>query len=203
MAISTYAELQTAIANWLDRSDLTDKIPDFITLAEIRIQRNLRVRGMEERSTTTLVPGQEYYGLPDDFLEVRDVQVNTDPITSLKYMTPKEMDETYPNQSNGTPKAFTIIGNEIQLKPTPDSADTFEIAYFEKIQNLSDTNTTNWLTQNAVDLLLYGALIEAEAYLVNDTRIPVWKAAFDMAIQEANNQANKGRWPQGPIAARV
>jgi len=203
MSIDTYANLQTAIANWLDRSDLTARIPEFITLAETRIMRRLRVRGMEERSITSLVSGQEYYGLPDDFLEVRDVQVNTNPLSRLKYMTPRELDDTYPNDSQGTPAAFTIIGNEVQLKPTPNITTDFEIAYFEKIPNLSDSNTTNWLTANAPDLLLYGSLIESEAYLVNDQRVPLWKSAFDEAINDANKQANKGRWPQGPIQVRT
>jgi len=42
MAISTYSELKTAVANWLDRSDLTDVIPDFITLAETRHKRDFK-----------------------------------------------------------------------------------------------------------------------------------------------------------------
>jgi hypothetical protein len=44
MAIGTYSELQTAVANWLGRDDLTDRIPEFIDLAEARLSRALEPR---------------------------------------------------------------------------------------------------------------------------------------------------------------
>lgn len=193
MAISTYSELKTAVENWLDRTDLTSRIPEFITLAEARIGRRLRSRGVEDRSTTAMVSGQEYYSLPTDFLEARNVQINTNPVNVLKYRSPQQMDREYPSTSTGVPKVFTIIGEEIQLKPIPNSTDTLEIAYFKRLAALSDSNTTNWLTTNAPDLLLYGSLIEAEAYLVDDPRIAIWKAAFDESITEWNYQDDKGR----------
>ena len=193
MSISTYAELKTAVSNWLDRSDLTDRIPEFITLAEARIGRRLRVRGVEERATTPLVGSQEYYALPSDFLEARNVQINTNPVNVLTYRTPQQLDKEYPYSTTGTPACFSIIGSEIQLKPVPGSTDTMEISYFKKLAALSDSNTTNWTMTNAPDLLLYGALIEAEAYLVNDPRIQIWKGAFDESMKEWNTQDKKGR----------
>ena len=104
MSISTYAELKTAVANWLDRSDLTDRVPEFITLAEARIGRKLRVRGVEERATTPLVGSQEYYALPSDFLEARNVQINSNPVQVLTYRTPQQLDKEYPS-STGTSSA--------------------------------------------------------------------------------------------------
>ena len=203
MSISTYAELQTAVANWLDRTDLTARVPEFITLAEARIGRRLRVRGVEERSTTPLVSAQEYYALPSDFLEARNVQINTNPVNVLTYRTPEQLDKDFPYSTAGTPCAFTIIGEEIQLKPVPSTTDTMEIAYFKKLSALSASNTTNWLTTNAPDLLLYGSLIEAEAYLVDDPRIAVWKGAFDESISEWNRQENKGRYSGSHLEIRT
>jgi len=203
MAIDTYATLKTAIANWLDRTDLADRIPEFIALAEARIGRRLRVRGVEERSTTSLVSGQEYYSLPSDFLECRNVQINTNPLKRLSYRTPQQMDFEYPSTSTGTPKVFTIIGLEIQLKPIPDSTDTIEIAYYKKLTALSDSSTTNWLTANAPDLLLYGSLIEAEAYLINDPRIVIWKSAYDLAMNEWNMTDDKARHSGSTLEVRL
>ena len=57
MAIGTYAELQTAVANWLDRDDLTDRIPEFIALAEAKMNRVLRISLMENVSTALLMSG--------------------------------------------------------------------------------------------------------------------------------------------------
>lgn len=203
MSISTYSELKTAVENWLDRDDLSDRIEEFITLAETRLYRRLMPRGFEERATTPMVAGQEYYALPTDFLYQRNVQINTNPLTVLKYMSPEQLDHEYPSTGTGLPKAYTIIGNEIQLKPVPDSANNLEIAYFQKLSALSDTNTTNWTLTNAPDLLLYGALIEAEAYLVNDPRIGIWKAAFDEGLQQLNNLDMRARYSGSHLEIRT
>ena len=203
MAISTYSELQTAIENWLDRSDISDRIPEFITLAEARIRRKLRVRGIEDRATTPLVSGQQYYSLPTDFLEARNVQISTTPIVHLKYRTPQQMDYEYPYDTTGTPEVFTIIGDEIQVKPVPGVTANLEIAYFAKLDPLSGSNTTNWLTANAPDLLLYGSLIEAESFLVNDPRVPMWKSLYDEAMAEWNIESKHGRYSGSHMEMRT
>ena len=202
MAIDTYANLQTAVTNWLDRSDLTDRVPEFIALAEVRIARKLRVRGVETRDTSITTDGSEYYTLPTDFLEARNVQINTDPVRVLAYRTPERMDKEYPFSSGGGACVFSIIGTEIQIKPQ-DSGNTLEIAYFKKLPALSDSNTTNWIITNAPDLLLYGSLMEAEAYLVNDPRIPVWRGAYDQSMAEWNRQEEKGRFSGSHLEVRV
>lgn len=193
MAINSYSTLKTAVSNWLDRTDLTDRVEEFITLAEARINRTLRVRGIEDRAITNLISGQEYYSLPSDFLTARNVQINTNPLRRLKYKTPQQMDFEHPRSDTGIPRIYTIIGNEIQLKPVPNSTDELEIGYFVKLDPLSDTNTTNWLTDNAPDLLLYASLLEAEAFLINDPRIGIWKSGFEQAMNEWNTLDDKAR----------
>jgi hypothetical protein len=203
MAISNYSELQTAIANWLDRSDLTSYIPDFISLAEARIRRKLRVRGIEQRSTAALVSGQAYYCLPSDFLEARNIQINTNPVRALSYRTPQQMDAEFPYDTTGTPEVYTIIGTEIQLKPIPASADNLEISYYAKLAPLSSTNGTNWLTDNAPDLLMYGSLIEAETFLVNDPRVMLWKSLYSEAMFEWNIDSKNGRYSGSYLQVRT
>lgn len=203
MALTTYTELQTAVINWLDREDLNARVPEFISLAEARIARRLRARGVEERSTTVMVEGQEYYTLPTDFLEARRVKINSNPIRVLKYKTPTQITKMFPDSSGGASRYYTIIGEEIQLKPSPNSNDTLEIAYFTKLLPLSDSNLTNWLTANAPDLLLYGSLIEAEAYLVNDPRIAIWKGAFDESIDEWTLQEERARFSGHPLEISI
>ena len=85
MAISTYAELKTAVANWLDRDDLTDIIPDFIVLAETRHKRDFKIRRMETRVTANTIADTEYYTLPDDYIAMRNIKLNSDPKTALEY----------------------------------------------------------------------------------------------------------------------
>ena len=107
MAINTYATLQTAVANWLDRSDLTDRIPEFIALAEARMNRNLRLALMlnVDQTTlggaTTLVAGTRDYDLPSGYLQMVDFHLRTAPITTLSYITPENMNRMWAGSQLG------------------------------------------------------------------------------------------------------
>ena len=188
MALSTFTELKDAVADWLDRSDLTARIPDFITLAEARVNRDLRIRAMEVRSTMTTTAGKQYFNLPTNYIQMRNIQLNTNPTTPLEYITPEMLDRLYGSSTTGKPRAYSLIGDEIQLAPIPDSAYTLEMAFYEKFTALGDgtsgTVTNNWLTLNAPDVLLYGALMEAEPFIKNDERIPVWLQAYRDGIDK-------------------
>jgi len=195
MALSTFTELKDAVADWLDRSDLTARIPDFITLAEARISRDLRIRPMEVRSIMYTSSGQKYFNLPGGYLQMRNIQLNTNPTQPLEYITPEMLDRLYGSNTTGKPRAYTLIGDEIQLSPIPDSAYELEMAFYEKFTALGDgtsgTVTTNYLTKNAPDVLLYGALMEAEPFIKNDERLAVWLNGYSNAVdklQKADQQ---------------
>lgn len=184
MAISTYAELKTAIAGWLDREDLTNIIPDFIALTESRHRRDFKIRRMETRVTASTVADTEYYSLPDNYVAMRNIQLNTDPKTSLEYLTPEIMDRVRGGSSTGKPKAYSIIGNNFQLRPIPDSVYEIEMLYYKYFTPLSDSNTTNDMLTYHPDIYLYGALVEAEPYLQNDKRLQTWASLYDRAKKD-------------------
>jgi hypothetical protein len=193
MAISNYTELKTAVANWLDRDDLTDRIPEFIALAEARFNRVLRIRAMESKQTASTVAGQQNLALPARFVQMRNVQINTSPVTPMQYVTPEIFDRLYGGSSSGTPKFYTVIANELQLGPTPDSVQTIEMLFYETFTALSDAAPTNWVITNAPDVYLYGALMEAEPFIMNDARVQLWSTAFMSAINSIQEQDNKDR----------
>jgi hypothetical protein len=191
MALSTYADLKTAIANWLDRSDLTSYLDDFIDLAETRLSRDLRIRQMETQGTQTLTSGTREYSLPTNYLQMRNMQLNTAPITSLEYLTPEMMDRLWAGSSSGRPRAYTIIRDKIQLGPSPDSAYTLEYTYYAKPSAL--TASENGLLSVIPDVYLYACLLEAEPFLQNDQRIQLWMAAYDKAVAAAQMSDEKDR----------
>jgi hypothetical protein len=193
MAISNYSELKSAIADWLDRTDLTDSISDFITLAEARHKRDFKLRRMETRVTANTIADTEYYTLPDQYVAMRNIQLNTDPKTSLEYLTPEQMDRIYAGSNKGKPKAYSIIGNDIQLRPTPDSAYEIEILYFKHFAALSDSAPTNEMLTNHPDIYLYGSLVEAEPYLQNDKRIQTWASFYDRAKKDIIDSNERDR----------
>lgn len=193
MAITNYSELKSAIADWLDRTDLTDSIPDFITLAETRHRRDFKLRRMETRVTANTVADTEYYTLPDNFVAMRNIQLNTDPKTALEYLTPEQMDRIYAGSNKGKPKAYSIIGDNIQLRPLPDSAYEIEMLYYKYFTPLSDSNTTNDMLTYHPDAYLYGALVEAEPYLQNDKRIQTWASFYDRAKKDIIDSNERDR----------
>jgi len=199
MAISTYAELKTSIANWLDRSDLTSRIPEFIAFAEANIATDVRVRQMEKRVTASV--STEYFDLPTDYLEMLDIQLNTDPIRRLKYHTTHQMDTFAPSATTGEPTRYTIIGTEVQVKPVPDATYTLEVAYISKFTAFSDDTDTNWLLTNHPQIYLYGALVAAEPFLDNTEKAQIWGALYNSAVENLNNQDKNARHP-GPLARR-
>ena len=110
MAISNYSELQTAVANWLDRDDLAARIPEFITLCEARFNRSLRIRAMETLDISVdTVSGTSTVALPTGYVQMRDINLITSPITQLQYLTPEIMNRINAGSLTGKPETYTII----------------------------------------------------------------------------------------------
>ena len=109
MAIGTFAELKVATANWLDRSDLSDRIPEFISLAEASFNRILRIRDMETVSTAiSTVAGTREYDLPTGFVQMKEFHLTTDPLTPLSYITPEMMTRMQAGSTKQNPKCLQL-----------------------------------------------------------------------------------------------
>ena len=199
MAIATYTDLQTSIANFLARSDLTAQIPDFITLAEGRMSRELETRSQEKRSTASLTAGNEYIFLPNDMREIREVKLNTSPLTVLKYYSPVALDEQYASNGQGKPQGFSIVGLEMKLRPIPDSSYTAEIIYVGGVAPLTAAAPTNNILIRSPDAYLYGALAEAYAYLLDETRAAQYMARFDKAMEEIKVDEQRAHYGTGSL----
>jgi len=107
MALDSYTNLKTAIANFLARDDLSSEIDDFIDLTEADFNRRLRIRAMETiNSSFTIDSATE--SLPTGFLVARSfVITSTNVANPLQLVTPyhlADMDET----QSGTPRTYTI-----------------------------------------------------------------------------------------------
>ena len=196
MAITTYAELQTATANWLDRTDLTSRIPEFIELAEANFNRVIRQPDMVAKDDSFSIAGR-YTTLPSDTLEIVRIVLDLTPVIVLEYMTPEEISERRVSMSaTGKPYYFTVIGgssNQLEVVPSPDSTYTSSIVYYTRIAALSDSATSNWLLAAHPDIYLFGTLVEAEPYLKNDERMPMWTTRLDKALNDLGLQGQRER----------
>ncbi|MGE5165143.1 MAG: hypothetical protein ACM3IH_14115 [Sphingobacteriales bacterium] len=208
MALDTYTNLQTAIANELARSDLTSYIPDFITLAEAEFNSDLNHRLMDQRATATVntaATEPQYISLPGDFNMMRWLRLNgVSGKPTLEYMTVKQIDEytTFIGDATGQPEFYTIFGDEMQLAPSPDSAYTLEILYRKNIPALA-SNSTNWLLTAFPNLYLYGALKHSAPFMKDDERLPLWQGLYDRAIASINQQNIGAAFNGSPVTIRV
>jgi len=201
MALSTYAELKDSVANWADRHDLAPNIPDFIALAEARLNRELRLRAMETKEYAKTIGGQANYKLPAGFIQMREFRLNTTPTRSLQYITP-ETYESWNFVGSGMPKFYTVIANEVRLGVVPDGEYEMEMLFYRKFDNLSDAKPTNWVLENAPDILLYGSLLELEPFIQNDARIQVWASGYQNAIEKLQLQDEKDRHSGSALMVR-
>lgn len=178
MALISYSDLQTQVANWLARDDLNSYIPDFITLFECAAARRMKVRLQE--TVVTLATTNGVGILPSDYLGYRDVTWNGTISIPLSYVTPPIFEYEWPNNDTGDPVIFTIQGGSIKIKPLDDSGLTFN--YFQKPAALS--GTLNWLWTNYPDAYLFGTLAEANAFNKAVDPAGLWKVRRDEVFDE-------------------
>ena len=200
MSIATYSDLKIKVASYLARTDLTDQIPDFIRFAELRLRRELRIRQMLKSVTTTTTGGDSTVELPSDFLEARDFYVSTNPIQPLTYSSPAIFSRNTKSTTSGKPLDYTILAAEFKLSPIPDTTYTLELLYFAAPTFLGDSNSSNVFMANAPDVLLYASLLEAEPYLMNDSRIQVWGSLYDRGIATLSTSDESSQYSGVPLS---
>lgn len=188
MAITTYTELQTTVASWLHRTDLTSQVVDFISLAEDEINTDMRLRLMEVDESLTLLINTRTIALPSRFIEPIKLELTFTGRQNeeLTYLTSSQMN---PDPSTGAkyqPEYYTINGSNIEFR---NSADQSYGVTFRMLKGFDIANTsTNSLLTNYPGMYLYGALIQASAYLVNDPRLAVWSGMYRNLKNKVNRQ---------------
>jgi hypothetical protein len=203
MAFTNYTDLKATVADYLARTDLTTQIPDFITLAENRLRRDLRLRQMIKVVTTTTTASDATVALPSDFLEMRDIHIETNPIQTVIYQNPSNFFRNSNVTVGGMPSYYTVTGSEFQFAPIPDSAYTLKMIYYAAPTYLSSSVSSNVFLATCPDLLLYASLGEAEPYLMNDARVATWAALYDKGLTSLTISDDAGEQPSSPMVISV
>jgi len=199
----TYSDLIKAVEDWLSRSDLTDRIPDFIRLTEVELQRDLNMREHEKALETAFVAGQDHIQLPGDHLWTRQVRINTDPIRMMTIVGLDKFNDVRQNRNGlSHPIAACQVGDRLMLAPAPAAADPITLFYMAEIQPLSDDNQQNQITRIAPDALLYGALTHSAPYIGDDPRIQIWSSYYEKAKESFKRMEWRSRTGGGPLHIR-
>lgn len=199
--ITDFTSLKTAIADLLHRSDLTSVIPDFIGMAEKRMQVDLKASELEKTGTITTTSGNNTVTLPADFSALVSASLNSSGQTiSLDCMPLSLLLEQYGNSTTGTPHSYALLNNNLILGPTPAGVLTITVRYSANIPSLSVSNTTNDILTKYPDLYLHCCLVYAALYCQDDGLLQRHEAAYQSALNAINN-ASWGR--SGSLAMKA
>lgn len=189
--MATYIDLKSDIQSWLADDDLSSTVPVFIRLCEVQINRELSVLSQETTVELSVDVTQtpsvtNFVDLPSDFKEIVTISSpETLDNSALEYVSPSRM------VAEDQPYFYSIKGDLIML---PTGVADIVLTYIAKFPELTDSVTTNWLTENAYDALLYGSLTHAEGFVMNDQRIPLWESAYRRAIDSINEVDDQARY---------
>ena len=192
MSITTYDELKSTIADFLNRDDLTTVIPTFISLAEADMNRKVRHWRMEDRAVA--VADARYIALPANFIEAQRIMLTSPAVQRLEMITQSDlMDRRSVDDTAKKPAYYSIVDGAFELYPQPDQSYDLEIVYYERLDSLSASITTNWMLEYSPDAYLYGSLLHAAPYLAEDGRVQVWASLYKNAIDGINLEDDKAK----------
>jgi hypothetical protein len=199
--ITDYASLQATVAQWSPRADLAASIPTAIALAEAQINRTIRNRQQEQRTTATLT---EFIALQTDYIEVRDVMIQTSTGNKkLDMLSPAQLNDLDRLWAGGTgePAAFAIVGNQYKVAPSPDQSYTVEMVYVKKVPALTGAATTNWFLTDHPDCYLVGTQYHL-LRIAKDPEAAGYLTLFINLLEDVNRMDRRQRWSGPPMAIR-
>lgn len=186
MIIGSYSSLLEKIDAYLDNAKLVPYLPGFVQNWEERFYRDPKNFGrwMEVGADSTIA--DDVVAVPDGYLGLKYAYVVGAPSARLDRVSINQIYGTYPRGGNtGVPVWIAREADNFVFGPPPDDTYDIHLLYWSKPDTLRAADTTNdhWLIVNAPDLPLYGALLEAQPFIVGDDRIPVWASLYAIALQ--------------------
>ena len=204
MALNTYSALKTSVANWLNRTDLTTEIEDFVVLAEKDFNSKLRIRKMIEQTSVTI--NAETVALPTGFLQIRDFFITQGGTKhSLTYITPTQMDQIKGSSTSAMPEVYTILGDNFRFAPIPSSSFTGTLNFYKEFDPLSDSNTSNFILTSHPAIYLYGSLYHAANFLggVEPRLIQQWQQMYATALERLERNDREDQFSGSPLQIRT
>lgn len=199
MALATYSDLIAAVPNWMARSDLTSRIPEFISLAESDFNRELKTRDMLVVNQNFVIAA-EYVPVPAGFSQVQNFYINTNPRNALVFL-PGDAQTTLYNAS-GIPKYYSIVGSMFRFAPFPNGSFGTTLVYYQDIPGLQ-ANSTNWLMRDHPNLYLFNTLMQASLFVQDDQAAQKWLSAYQTELRSIQNADNEEKYSGTGMAVRA
>jgi len=197
--ITNYATLQTAIGDYLARDDLSGWIPNFIQNCENKLYRTYNLRNEETALSVSISSGVA--AVPSSFKALKFAYYDETPVNLLRWVSIDECYNDYPDRTgSGKPLVISREGSNFVFGPKSQDG-TLKGIYYAKKDPLRTTDPS-WYATNAPEVLLYGSLLEAAPFLINDERIAVWRSFYEEATLSLRVENNNAEVSQGSIRVR-
>jgi hypothetical protein len=190
MSLTNYSDLQTSVAGWLHRADLTAIIPDLVTLGEATINRKLRLLQMENVASLTTSITDRFATLPTGFMEAIDLSLYLDDYPQTLTQVPLSKINGNSLTDQAQPRFYAISSN-IVFDVISDEVYTLSLRYLKKLDLATDL--TNYVMTTYPDIYLYATLMAAEPYMKNDKRLGIWAGLLKDGIEAANRLDGRSR----------
>ena len=197
--ITSYATLQTAVTDYLARSDLTTFVPNFIQNCEGKLYRTYKLRDMETALSETVSSG--VVALPTRYLELKYAYVDQSPVIPLQIVQAQDIYDQHPVRSSGVARLIAREAGNFIFGEIPADGTVIKGIYYKYYEPLRTTDP-NWYVTNVPHVLLYGSLLEAAPFIQGDDRLPMWKALYDDAIFNLEREVRAEQRSGGYLAAR-
>ena len=209
MALNNYTALKASIANWLNRSDLTDAIQDdFIKLCEADFNAKLRIRQMEQIDAVTI--NAETVTVPTGFIAARSFYIlSGDTKYHLEYISPANLFKTKGGSTSGLPRVYTIESDNgtesFRFAPSPDTSYTGYLQYYKEFPTLSSSNATNYILSSHPAIYLYGSLYHASNFLggIEPNQQQQWLGMYQAAMERCENNDRTDSYGASPTVQRT
>ena len=194
--MSTFSQLQTDIKNYMedDGTEFTTSLTQFISNTELKLSRDLSTPEFKRKVTSAFTANDPFLTMPTDLVTLEHLQViDSNVRTMLQLKSDEFLTEFWPNRtSTGVPRYYTYFDTStIYVAPTPSSNLSLELSYKRRLPALSSSNTSNFLTTDAYDALLYGCLIEASLFNRNDKLVQYYTELYKKAVADVNREQNQ------------
>lgn len=192
VAITDYASLMLDAAEYSGRDNIAHVFPRYVGMAEVKLNRALRVADMEVVGTVTITNGDGT--LPADLMEVREFRSPTN--IPIRAMSLQQLTNAYRDQS-GIPKGYAVVGSTVKVRPI--ASGDCQVTYYGKIPALTPSSPTNWLLTKAPDVYLYAVIAEITIASQDVAKTQAAMQFLGLALQGLQIEDERRRWGNSQV----
>jgi len=200
-----FSTMQDRVASYLDRTDLTTYIRNWINDTRVDIALKYNFKYLYTEASASTVAGTKRYALPSDYLGHLVIWCANKKLMKLDSREADELTKTdsaqvaYPRiltteggstidstSTTGPPDYYIERGMEFELYPTPHSTYTMTISYYQQPLTWTSAQGTayDYMSTFHYEAIMWGACLRGAMYLDDDENTSKFGTLYERSIME-------------------